>query len=135
MVNISAIKKPVNWFALQANWLGYVSWEHCTYFYFYSFRGPIWISPEVASATTQQIWEALWDLVPFVQFEKREKYLWRSAFYVFWTNGTKSRNATHIYWVLLTSEGISPVNSFQLSHLFFRTDKWLVSIGNSALGW
>ena len=57
------------------------------------------------------IYGALRDLVPFVQFKKREKYLWRSVTFsllkitllhecflcfVNCTNGIKSRKASHV---------------------------------------
>ena len=42
--------------------------------------------------------DALRDLVPFVQFKKREKQPWRSVTprFLNCTNGTKSRETTHI---------------------------------------
>ena len=54
--------------------------------------------------------DALHDLVPFVQFKKREEHPWRSVtsskaagFRLEATNGTKSRNASHIYQRRATS--------------------------------
>ena len=61
------------------------------------------------------IWDVLCDLVPFVQFKKREKHRWRSvtfskvaglkvtlrhgrfSCFLNCTNGTKSRNASHFH--------------------------------------
>ena len=48
------------------------------------------------------LYDVLPDLVPFVQFKDGEKHPWRSVtfnvFFAFlnFTNGTKSRNASHI---------------------------------------
>ena len=33
------------------------------------------------SSTRSSMWDALSDLVPFVQFKKREKYPWRSVYF------------------------------------------------------
>ena len=64
--------------------------------------------------TNINIWDALRDLVPFVQFKKREKHPWRSITFkpvtflkvtllygcflrlLNYTNGTKSRKASHM---------------------------------------
>ena len=55
--------------------------------------------------STQDICDALRDLVPFVQFKKCEKHPWRSvnfskvgcfSRFLNYTNGTKSRNASHL---------------------------------------
>ena len=45
----------------------------------------------------QNICDALRDLVPYVQFKKREKHPWRNVkCYLNCTNGTKSRNASQM---------------------------------------
>ena len=64
--------------------------------------------------TNINIWDALRDLVPFVQFKKRENHAWRSVTFkpvtflkvtllygcflrlLNYTNGTKSRKASHM---------------------------------------
>ena len=47
------------------------------------------------------ICDALCDLVPFVQFKKREKDPWRSVNFskVACTNATKSLNGPHLVWI------------------------------------
>ena len=63
------------------------------------------------------LWCALRGLVPFVQFKKREKHPWKCVTFSYTllkvtllhgcfsrilncTNGTKSRNASHLWWSL-----------------------------------
>ena len=60
------------------------------------------------SSYLKDICDALHDLVPFVQFQKREKHPWRSVNFSkvagHCTNGTKSRNASHIQTSVLEKQ-------------------------------
>ena len=88
------------------------------------------------------IWGTLWDLVPFVQFMKREKHSWMSDTYskaagfsqqLYWkwfldgcfssflscTNGTKSCKASHLYFKFLQLMIINPLMENFFSILWF----------------
>ena len=86
------ILKPVNWFALQINGLVVSIWWGTLVVN--GLRAPIFIC------------DALRNLVPFVQFQKRKKHSWKSVTFrkvVGFSNFPKSNSSIkHLWWIFFS---------------------------------